>query len=157
MYLHVQFSNRALWIEAVVNMGNNNVQTAQTLAHLKSLKHNQNPFCLIPLFIKWRNLYRFDRMWIVKVWEFHYWLLLSLSINFGIRAVYKCVVFYCRCWCIVRYHIICMDWINWTEHVALLYCIAITNYWKPHIVWSFLVHQWDDWYTKCTEHLYTLL
>ena len=39
------------------------------------------------------------------------------------------------------------------EHVALLYCIAITSYWKPHTVRSFLAqHQSDDRYTKYTEH-----
>jgi hypothetical protein len=43
------------------------------------------------------KLFPFHRMWIAKVCEFHYWLLLSVLINFVIRAVYKCIVFYCRC------------------------------------------------------------
>jgi len=67
-----------------------------------------------------------------------------------------CIVLYCRCCCIVRFWSLYMCWIFWTEHVALLYCIAITSYWKSHTVRSFLAHQSDDRYTKCTEHLYTL-
>jgi len=50
-----------------------------------------------------------------------------------------------------------MDLNKLIENVALLYCIAITSYWKPHTVRSYLAqHQSDDRYTKCTEHLYTL-
>jgi len=78
-------------------------------------------------------------------------------INIDIRAEYWCNVFYCSCWCIVRFYIIYMDWINWIENAALLYCNAITRYWKPNTVWPFLVqHQEDDRYTKCTEYLHTI-
>jgi hypothetical protein len=56
----------------------------------------------------------------------------------------------------VSFYSLYMDRINSIEHVALLYCIAITSYWKPHTVWSFLyISEMTDT-KKGTEHLYTL-
>ena len=100
--------------------------------------------------IKQRNLCHFHCVRNVKVWGFYNWSILCFN------AVYRCIVLYSKCWCIVRFWSLYMGCIFWTEHVTLLYCIAIKSYWKPHTLWSFLAHQSDDRYTKCTEHLYTL-